>query len=182
MFKILHHESFFSCKSLFFLPLYKGYVNGGKKKKRQNLTFCDPSINGSVHNSIYVCVGASMWKHRGLRDIKPFPLNIIWPYQSHSQKKAYVCIYWKKRTISLCSRKPTHSTLHSLWKCSTEVTLVQNLGEWQKSRRQQKNTNWVFWWGNKLNFWKNANAHLSINVHVGQLGCVSVIHSRNSWI
>lgn len=133
MFKIPHHESFFRANPFFSSLSTKAMWMG--VKKRQNLTFCDPSINGSVHNSIYVCVGASMWKHRGLRDIKPFPLNIIWPYQSHSQKKAYVCICWKKCTISLCNRKPTHSTLHSLWKCSTEVTLVQNLGEWQKSRR-----------------------------------------------
>lgn len=94
---------FFSCKSLF-PPLYKGNVN--RSKRRQNLTFCDPSINGSVHNSIYVCVGASMWKHRGPRDIKPFPLNIIWPYQSHSQEKAYVCICWKNA--------PSHCAVESL--------------------------------------------------------------------
>lgn len=108
-FKILHHESFFFCKS-FFPPFYKGNVNRGKR--RQNLTFCDPSINGSVHNSIYVCVGASMWKHRGLRDIKPFPLNIIWPYQSHSQKKAYVCICWK--THHLIVQRSQHILLLTL--------------------------------------------------------------------
>lgn len=80
--------------------LYKSNLNGGKR--RQNLTFCDPGINGSVHNSIYVCERASMWKHRSLRDIKPFPLNIIWPYRAHSQKKAYACICWKS-TASHCA-------------------------------------------------------------------------------
>lgn len=93
---------FFPCKPFF--SLHKSNLNGGKR--RQNLTFCDPSINGSVHNSIYVCVRASMWKHRSLRDIKPFPLNIIWPFRSHSQKKAYACICWKSA--------PSHCAAESL--------------------------------------------------------------------
>lgn len=116
----------FFCKSLF-SPLSKAILNRGKR--RQNLTFCDPSINRSVHNSICVCVEASMWKHAGLRDIKPFPLNIIWPYESYSQKKAYVHISWKKCMLSLCYRGPTHFTPHSPGKLIMEVTLVQELGE-----------------------------------------------------
>ena len=116
----------FFCKSLF-SPLSKAILNRGKR--RQNLTFCDPSINRSVHNSICVCVEASMWKHAGLRDIKPFPLNIIWPYESYSQKKAYVRISWKKCMLSLCYREPTHFTPHSPGKLIMEVTLVQDLGE-----------------------------------------------------
>lgn len=96
---------FFFCKSLF-SPLSKAILNRGKR--RQNLTFCDPSINRSVHNSICVCVEASMWKHAGLRDIKPFPLNIIWPYESYSQKKAYVRISWKKM---LCATESLHILL-----------------------------------------------------------------------
>lgn len=117
---------FFFCKSLFSL-LSKAILNRGKR--RQNLTFCDPSINRSVHNSICVCVEASMWKHAGLRDIKPFPLNIIWPYESYSQRKAYVRISWKKCVLSLCYREPTHFTSHSPGKLIMEVTLVQELGE-----------------------------------------------------
>lgn len=116
----------FFCKSLFSL-LSKAILNRGKR--RQNLTFCDPSINRSVHNSICVCVEASMWKHAGLRDIKPFPLNIIWPYESYSQKKAYVRISWKKCKLSLCYRGPTHFTPHSPGKLIMEVTLVQELVE-----------------------------------------------------
>lgn len=109
--KFLIMNLFFLQIRFFSLSLYKGNVNRGKR--RQNLTFCDPSINGSVHNSIYVCVGASMWKHRGLRDIKPFPLNIIWPYQSHSQKKAYVCICWNNAP-SHCAAESLHILLFIL--------------------------------------------------------------------
>lgn len=111
IFKILHHESFFFLQILFFFSSTKAIWIGGKR--RQNLTFCDPGINGSVHNSIYVCVGASMWKHRGWRDIKPFPLNIIWPYQSHSQKRAYVCICWKN-ALSHCAVESLHILLFIL--------------------------------------------------------------------
>lgn len=65
-------------------------------KEDKTWPFVIPALMGlSVHNSIYECVKASMWKHRSLRDIKPFPLNIIWPFRSHSQKKAYACICWK---------------------------------------------------------------------------------------
>lgn len=187
-FKILHHESFFSCKSFFSLSLYKGNVNRGKR--RQNLTFCDPSINGSVHNSIYVCVGASMWKHRGLRDIKPFPLNIIWPYQSHSQKKAYVCICWKNAP-SHCAAESLHILLFIL--CGNAARKWHLYGIWESDKwaeGSKKKKKGVFWGGNKPNFWKNANAHLSINMHRGfciktyrgQFGHVFMIHSCNPWI
>lgn len=111
LFKILHHESFFPANPFFLSLSLQRQCEWGKR--RQNLTFCDPSINGSVHNSIYVCVGASMWKHRGPRDIKPFPLNIIWPYQSHSQKKAYVCICWKNAP-SHCAAESLHILLFIL--------------------------------------------------------------------
>lgn len=125
----------FFCKSLF-SPLSKAILNRGKR--RQNLTFCDPSINRSVHNSICVCVEASMWKHAGLRDIKPFPLNIIWPYESYSQKKAYVRISWKKCKLSLCYRGPTHFTPHSPGKLIMEVILVQELDERMANTAEKK--------------------------------------------
>lgn len=163
-FKILHHESFFPANPFFF-PLYKGNVNGGKR--RQNLTFCDPSINGSVHNSIYVCVGATMWKHRGLRDIKPFPLNIIWPYQSHSQKKAYVCICWKNAP-SHCAAESLHILLFILCRNAARKWHLYRIWEsdkWAEGSKKKKKR--VFWWGKKPNFWKNANAHLSINIYIG---------------
>lgn len=152
------------------------------------MTFCDPSINGSVHNSIYVCVGATMWKYRGSKDIKPFPLNIIWPYQSHSQEKAYVCICWKNA--------PSHcavESLHVLPSLSVEMLHGSDTcSEFERERNEQKTTTtttpWVFGRGNKLNFWKNVNAHLSINIHVGFcITCRAVwscflIHSCHSWI
>lgn len=135
-FKILHHD-LFSCKSPF-PPLYKGNVN--RSKRRQNLTFCDPSINGSVHNSIYVCVGASMWKHRGPRDIKPFPLNIIWPYQSYSQKKAYVCICWKNAP-SHCAVESLHILLLTLRGNSARKWYLFRIWEsdkWPENNKQTK--------------------------------------------
>lgn len=128
----------FFLQILFFSPLYKGNVNGGKR--RQNLTFCDPSINGSVHNSIYVCVGASMWKHRGLRDIKPFPLNIIWPYQSHSQKKAYVCICWKNAP-SHCAAESLHILLFILCRNAARKWHLYRIWEsdkWAEGSKKKK--------------------------------------------
>lgn len=172
---------FYFCKS-FFPPLYKGNVN--RSKKRQNLTFCDPSINGSVHNSIYVCVGASMWKHRGPRDIKPFPLNIIWPYQSHSQEKAYVCICWKNAP-SHCAVESLHILLLTLRGNAARKWHLFRIWESDKWAEDNKKIEYS---EEELNFWKNVNAHLSINIHVGFcITCRAVwsyflIHSCNSWI
>ena len=148
--------------------MYKRQSNVNRGKRRQNLTFCDPSINGSVHNSIYVCVGASMWKHRGLRDIKPFPLNIIWPYQSHSQKKAYVCICWKNAP-SHCAAESLHILLFILRGNAARKWHLYRIWEsdkWAEGSKKKKKKMSIRS-GKRPNFWKNANAHLSINIDRG---------------
>lgn len=122
------------------------------------MTFCDPGINGSVHNSIYVCVGASMWKHRGWRDIKPFPLNIIWPYQSHSQKRAYVCICWKN-ALSHCAVESLHILLFILHEYAARKWHLYRI--WESDKWEGKKKNRILCWENN-----SASERICTNTHM----------------